>query len=381
MPKSAPWQRAVFRFFIPPELRQDPELRRDAQRVVVAHLSLSMWSPFYGVVTAMLGAPRCAEIIFLTGGLNICSLLLLRATKSPALCGNSLCVVILLSIVALAVLSGGIYSPVIPWLAYAPAFALVLSGTAAGVFWTLVCALAVTALTAAPHFGIPLYNELSPFATEFGLYTGDLALLVVVLGTAWLFKQAEEDVRQALHEENEWLAAEASTDPVTQIPNRRFFDRAFRQEWKRHARGGLPLTLVALDIDNFKQFNDAVGHAGGDDCLRIVATAVDQMLHRPGDFVARFGGEEFAVVLPDTPEPEGLIMAERIRCCIKSLAIAHPGSSLGHVTVSAGCGTIVPGEGDSLMEFMHQVDLALYRAKAAGRDQCVPVEPEVVEIA
>ena len=176
-----------------------------------------------------------------------------------------------------------------------------------------------------------------------------------------------------LNEELERLNAELSVmaklDGLTGIANRRAFDGNLLRECRRAARADLPLSLVLLDVDHFKGFNDLYGHLRGDVCLKAVADAIGGCLRRPGDMLARYGGEEFAVVLPNT-EPDGaVLMADRIRDAIRDMAMPHGGSSVARVvTVSTGVATLLPGDSGEPQDVIDCADEALYRAKAAGRD-------------
>ncbi len=168
----------------------------------------------------------------------------------------------------------------------------------------------------------------------------------------------------------------ARTDGLTGLTNRRGFDEGFANEWRRTDRAGAPLSLVLVDVDRFKVFNDAYGHQAGDECLRVVAGAVAAQARRPGDIVARYGGEEIVLVLPSTDGSGAEILAERVRVAIQALALRHEGNvPAGVVTVSIGVATVTaaqrklgsPGP-DQLVE---AADQALYRAKAGGRNRVV----------
>jgi diguanylate cyclase (GGDEF)-like protein len=160
----------------------------------------------------------------------------------------------------------------------------------------------------------------------------------------------------------------AATDALTGMPNRRSFDEVLAREWERCARSATPLSLLMVDVDYFKGFNDAYGHVLGDDCLRRVSRAIAQCATRPGDRAARYGGEEFAVVLPETGPDAAAEIAEEMVHAVRALDIAHKGSSYGHVTISVGVATVVPEPGaeESIVVI---ADDALYRAKREGRDR------------
>ncbi len=367
--------------FIPSRLRRDGMRLREARRLVIFHFSLAVWGPPFALLAILLGAPTCGQILIWSVPLVFANLLTLRATEALSFCGNTLCLVAWGVFNALAVYSAGIRSPITPWYAVVPVFALMLSGTRSGGFWTAASAVSVTGLVIAQHNGWLPPTELTPFADEILSYTGFLAFLAIVSVMVWVSRNFEFRTQQSLREANQYLALEATTDPVTAIPNRRYFDQVSEQEWKRHERTQLPLSIIILDVDYFKQYNDAIGHAAGDRCLNTIAQAIHEALRRPGDFVARFGGEEFAAVLPNTGDRDAARIAETIRLCVKDLRIPHPDSCLSpYVTVSVGSGTIVPTQNDSRRQFIREIDRALYRAKAGGRDRSVHVAAALVEV-
>jgi diguanylate cyclase (GGDEF)-like protein len=159
-------------------------------------------------------------------------------------------------------------------------------------------------------------------------------------------------------------------DGLTGIGNRRRFDEFFDTEFRRAVRSGDPLSLIMLDIDYFKSYNDNFGHQAGDRCLIQVAGAITGALCRPGDLAARYGGEEFAVVLPETGEEGAAHMAESIRRRVEALNIAHPASAVAErVTVSLGVATARPTAHDIPNRIIAEADTALYEAKNAGRNR------------
>ena len=302
---------------IPEPLRQDQARLRESHRVVAIHLALLVWCPPFAVLTTVLGAPTCGYILFWSGPLIFGSLVLLRVTRAPTLCGNGLCGIAWVVFTALALLTDGLHSPITPWYACLPAFALMLSGTLSGVLWTIASAGAVSGLVVVKHFDLMPISELTPHADTVLTFTAFLAFLSVVFVSAWLARDVENRAQRQLREANKYLAVEATTDALTAIPNRRYFDRISEQEWKRHERTHLPLSVIIFDVDFFKQYNDAMGHAAGDRCLQIMAQAVHGQLRRPGDFVARYGGEEFVAVLPNTGDRDAARIAEQIRSAIR----------------------------------------------------------------
>jgi diguanylate cyclase (GGDEF)-like protein/PAS domain S-box-containing protein len=163
---------------------------------------------------------------------------------------------------------------------------------------------------------------------------------------------------------NEELERISYVDGLTDVGNRRYFEQALRDRWKLAAAQRLPLSLILIDIDHFKKYNDRYGHIAGDECLRRVASIFMQTLQRPGDFVARYGGEEFVVLLPDTGERGALQVAERIRENIADSGILHAESPTArHLTISAGVVTVVPKEGMDPGQLLRKADEALYAAK------------------
>jgi diguanylate cyclase (GGDEF)-like protein len=160
------------------------------------------------------------------------------------------------------------------------------------------------------------------------------------------------------------------TDPLTELGNRRHFDQALSSEWDRAAREERPLAVLMVDIDHFKTYNDSRGHAAGDQCLKAVARALREHCARPGDIVCRWGGEEFAVILPDTDLPGAAHVAQEIVRMVSGLRIEHgsPGAGI-HVTVSAGAAAASPSHGGPPRELVEKADAALYAAKHAGRNR------------
>jgi len=179
-----------------------------------------------------------------------------------------------------------------------------------------------------------------------------------------------------LQEANRLLQLQATTDGLTGIANRRYFDRTLQQEWKQHQRTQSQFSLAMVDVDCFKQFNDQYGHLAGDDCLKAVAETIRSSLKRPGDLVARFGGEEFAILLPNTDREGAKVVLESFLHSVRNLAIPHLSSTVngGILTASIGFATVVPDKDDSHSDFLHCADQALYEAKANGRDQLICFE-------
>jgi diguanylate cyclase (GGDEF)-like protein len=181
-------------------------------------------------------------------------------------------------------------------------------------------------------------------------------------------------LRLELEAANQRLRRLVAVDGLTGISNRRHFDRALDRELRRARREGQPLSLIFLDLDEFKHFNDTYGHARGDQVLRLVAQTLDETFRRGGDLVARYGGEEFAVVLPGVDGRRAGLYAERLRRRVWRLAIPYAAShSSDRVTISGGVATVFPadmGSTEATAEaLLRAADTALYRAKCLGRNR------------
>ena len=157
-------------------------------------------------------------------------------------------------------------------------------------------------------------------------------------------------------------------DALTHVFNRRYFDERLSDEWGRAQRTGKPLSLILIDVDFFKQYNDVHGHQRGDEALRQVAHALTATALRPGDVVCRYGGEEFACLLPDTDLDGARQVAQRMKLAVRELAIAHPASTVAEVlTISAGLAVRTPSSREDAAALLALADAQLYRAKAEGR--------------
>jgi diguanylate cyclase (GGDEF)-like protein len=165
------------------------------------------------------------------------------------------------------------------------------------------------------------------------------------------------------------VEALAVTDALTDLANRRRFDEVLAKEWRRALRDRKPLSLLLIDVDSFKAYNDMYGHRSGDDCLKEIAYAVGAGATRPGDLACRIGGDEFALLLPSTGEEGARLIGHKVAETVRHRALAHEGSPTGHVTVSVGCGTLLPQSGQT-SAFLHDLaDEALYAAKGSGRNK------------
>jgi diguanylate cyclase (GGDEF)-like protein len=181
-------------------------------------------------------------------------------------------------------------------------------------------------------------------------------------------EQANKHLASAI----ETLHKISTTDPLTGAANRRQFDDALDLEWRRAARAGTPLSLMMIDIDSFKAYNDTYGHQAGDECLRRVASGLQSRFHRAGDLVARYGGEEFTVLLAGVDRDQAASLAESLRESVEASGIEHRTSATGDkVTVSVGVATLIPARDSDSEILVRAADEALYAAKNAGRNRTV----------
>ena len=190
---------------------------------------------------------------------------------------------------------------------------------------------------------------------------GKLVAVVETLRDMTAQKEAQENLQRL-----------ATRDGLTGVANRRSFDETLEAEWLRGTRDVKPLSLVMIDVDHFKRYNDAFGHQGGDVCLKAVARAMSGCCLRSADTIARYGGEEFAAILPSTTESGALLVAERIRTAILALDLPHPqNDGVGRVSASLGVATLVPDRTLQLKSLIEAADTALYAAKREGRNRAV----------
>ncbi len=213
-----------------------------------------------------------------------------------------------------------------------------------------------------------------------------LSLLGVTLSQHLAQRQAEERLKtlnysleqrvlqrtKELEEVNAKLEMLSLQDPLTGIANRRGFDRTLTDEWALAVRHGLPVTLLVIDIDQFKQYNDSYGHAKGDECLKAIADCLDEVERRKGALLARFGGEEFVYLLPGSNLHSARYIAEKALNAVRNLNIAHESSTVADiVTVSIGGKSITPSPHSMPDALFDAADQALYQAKQSGRNCCV----------
>jgi diguanylate cyclase (GGDEF)-like protein len=182
------------------------------------------------------------------------------------------------------------------------------------------------------------------------------------------------EVTQELNKANKELQRLSTTDGLTGIANRRFFDQLSAREWRRCERLQQHMALVMVDVDLFKKYNDTYGHQQGDECLKLVAAQVARAAPRASDLAARYGGEEFVLVLGETTVDGAKWVANNIRQRVADLMLAHSASEIGHVSVSCGVASMLPAEGLSFDILLKMADEALYKAKEQGRNRVVCAE-------
>jgi diguanylate cyclase (GGDEF)-like protein len=185
--------------------------------------------------------------------------------------------------------------------------------------------------------------------------------------------QHEHHLLQVAERANRRLDQLARFDMLTDVANRRHFDEFLTLAWGRARHDGQPISLLMMDLDHFKAYNDSQGHQQGDACLQLVAATIKACLRAPTDLLARYGGEEFVAILTQTQAAEAHVVAERIRLAVDALHIPHDKAPLGHVTISIGVASTCPGSGlQEATKLIDWADGALYAAKSMGRN-CVQV--------
>ncbi len=183
------------------------------------------------------------------------------------------------------------------------------------------------------------------------------------------------NAKKQLEIANKNLLELVNLDGLTRIPNRRNFDRKVQEEWKRMKREGKPISLLMIDIDKFKDYNDTYGHLEGDSVLKTVANVIYKSVKRPGDIAARFGGEEFVVLLPDTKIEGAKFIAERIINDLYDINLPNESSGISdRITISIGINTSIPDENNTPHNMINLADIALYRAKSKGRNRIEEIE-------
>lgn len=254
-------------------------------------------------------------------------------------------------------------------------FLVVRLGLGGGALGCCLVAAIGTEFTIGRHSGTLMQVDTSLehriFLLQMFLATAVLSVSVIAVVLAEL-QRAGRDVRESemryrtLAASMEMLAA---LDPLTQVANRRCFDEALDREWQRALRSRTSLSLILFDADFFKAYNDRYGHLAGDDCLRKIADTFTSTVRRPADLVARFGGEEFGIILPETDAAGAFRLAESLRTRVERMAWSHAASPSGVVTLSGGCASMTPMVGETSTDLLNSADEALYEAKRQGRNR------------
>jgi len=186
-----------------------------------------------------------------------------------------------------------------------------------------------------------------------------------VIGSLLIYTDISD--RKALENKLRQLSQQ---DGLTGVGNRRVFDKRLAEEWHRARRNSAPVSLLLLDIDQFKELNDTYGHQAGDEVLKVVASTAQETLKRPEDLLARYGGEEFAAILPSTGQDGAYRLAEDMRARIEALSIVIPdGPKDVRTTISLGVATLIPGPDHEAQDLVSIADHALYQAKRTGRNR------------
>jgi diguanylate cyclase (GGDEF)-like protein len=183
-------------------------------------------------------------------------------------------------------------------------------------------------------------------------------------------------VTRMLEETNERLRRLSTLDGLTGIPNRRRLMEFVEQEWRRGARDRTWLSVIMIDVDLFKNYNDSCGHQAGDDCLWMIASCLKRNFNRPADMIARYGGEEFMAVLPETPLDGAVKVAEQTRASVEMIRVPHPDSTVNaYVTISLGVASCIPGKDFAASELIAKADQSLFKAKEEGRNRIAAAAP------
>ncbi len=354
-------------WFIPDHvLDQAAGQRTRAENVVNAALLAATAGPIYALAYHLLGFDAAALETLLCCACMLGSPMLLRATGNIWAARELFLCALFFNFTWLSYNLGGIGAPTASWLITAPLVAMFLGGVASALFWLALSCLAAVAIYLLPGAGYTLPNH--PVADMALLYLiCHLGLFVVVLVFALLFEltktQGFVKLEQALGTINEL----AIRDELTGVHNRRYLLSLIEKEKERSDRNGRPFCLCLLDIDFFKRINDTWGHAAGDTVLRAFAGVVQGKV-RGSDSFGRYGGEEFLLMLPETPSADAMVLAERVRAAIESMRCLDGGNEIA-LTVSIGVADYRVGEAVALA--VARADEALYLAKSSGRNRVV----------
>ena len=213
-------------------------------------------------------------------------------------------------------------------------------------------------------------REISKTQRTMLILSGCAVALAAIIGIMVILREARNTRRLRAHRDE--LAALSTTDALTGLANRRRFDEFLAMEWAWAMRLEAPVSLILIDIDHFKNFNDEYGHAAGDTCLGAVSKAMSEVIVRTTDLLARYGGEEFGCILPATSGEHAHAIAEKLRGAVAELNFKHEKSSAAdHVTISVGVASLTPQPDDKLEQLFEAADVNLYQAKEQGRNRVV----------
>ncbi len=205
---------------------------------------------------------------------------------------------------------------------------------------------------------------------RFNLGVAGIVVAVLGYGLRSILSQVRQiETEDRLRNDRTLLTELALRDGLTGVPNRRAFEEAIEREWRLALRTQQAMSLLLVDIDLFKQYNDRYGHVMGDTCLRHIAAVLQEAVQRPADLLARYGGEEFVLILPGTPPVGACDVAARLCKLVRQLNVMHDDSPIQRVTISVGVASIVPVDGSAPEELIAAADRALYEAKRKGRNR------------
>jgi len=254
-----------------------------------------------------------------------------------------------------------------------------LGGSVATIYSSMFCFVAFNALTLLPlasMFFISERFDLQVIAVSSCLYfiltVRSVAQINALMWSSIEDRKKVKEAKRKTQELVDKLFKLSTLDELTLVANRRGFNDTLEKEWKVAARKKRGISLLIIDVDYFKKFNDFYGHLDGDECLKKVAAILKLQAARAGDYVARYGGEEFSIILPDTSEDESLAMAKKICQAVLAAAIEHKTSKISDfLTVSVGVAHLIPSQQDHSQQLIKQADTALYAAKDTGRNCAV----------
>jgi len=352
--------------FVPLRLRQEATVLARAENVVNAALMAATAGPLYALAYWLLGLRLAAFEILACCALMLMAPPVLRLSGSIALARELFLCALFFNFSWLTWHLGGIGAPTASWLITAPVVAMFLGGMASGVFWLAMSCGAATAI-----WSLPAFKLAAPPAPVLDMpllhLICNLGLYVVVLVFVLLFELTKSEGFVKLQHALATINELAIRDELTGSHNRRFLLGLVDREKERSDRNGRSFCLCLFDIDFFKRINDTYGHAAGDLMLRSFAQAVQGQI-RGTDAFGRYGGEEFLLMLPETPAPDAVVLAERVRRAVAAMRCAGPDGS-GAITLTVSVGVAEYRLGEAVPQVVKRADEALYVAKSLGRNR------------